>query len=1098
MSETARCPQCQAEIPAGAPEGMCPQCLLQAGLRPPTGEAEQKTAAYSPAGPGFVPPALEVLQSAFPQLEILELLGKGGMGAVYKARQLHLDRLVAVKILSPDVSQDPAFAERFTREARTLAKLSHPNIVGIHDFGQASGFCYFVMEFMDGVNLRHAMRAAELTPAEALKIVPQICDALQFAHDEGIVHRDIKPENILLDKKGRVKIADFGLAKLLGKAPYDVSLTGTQQVMGTMHYIAPEQLKGSRDVDHRADIYSLGVTFYEMLTGELPLGRFAPPSKKVQIDVRLDEVVLRSLEREPEQRYQHASEIKTEMETIAREPAAAKPAPAPFGAPVAEQTAAVDMRSPNYRRTVVYPVLALSLVGLVASIIVSVLGWRLDENPVASGTPFLAFWALLILSGVWLWRTGMAWHGLAVAGSKIVPVLGGLNLVFAMALFGIASAEYFAVSRALDSVESRTTLLQQYNWDLVDNKRVVRLSSALHFLGAAGLLVGGIGLLMGRRWGHHTSLSFAVLEAVHCAVMLAAMAIYLAVTVHTYRFDAFAADIMAVFIMFSIFFLAQIIILTRPGIIAAFRQPAEQLAPVVESKFNEPPPLSKSHRARFEHANEVKTGVETIAPEPIAASAPQTAPERPNAPSSVRPWIVPVLGLSNFLAALALLGMATAEFVVGTVAFSSSEVRGVGLVGPHQLVSHSETMRQAVIMLGSSVLGYLGAVGLFVGGIGLLKWRRWGHRTTLSFAVLEAAHFIAVLAAIAMNLVDPVHHTEFGFSQVGYRIIHPMWIMLVILGLAFFLAQIIILTRPGILAPFRQPAGPREPIAEGNVNVRPPLSPKRRVPLGVLVLIWTAFCWVLYVVLWGPDGIDSAYWPYHGETQNEVALEPTVPFYRRLIIREEREMSRLGNQRPNLYVDGHQKTGLVKLTYTFELEPIKGKKQRMVVDALNNMAWSYVIDNAEYHSGPLLDASVVADWLRAGSTEYPGLEYPRPAAGWDFTPQTTVIVGIMRRAANDDFSGFVRFIDFQNERRPSVCRLDQAVGVQMVDPSKPHPFRAWSASENVKWDPKVPILYVGVPVMLIIWIGGLWLISRWRRRATSHAPDGQDREALPT
>ena len=152
--------------------------------------------------------------------------------------------------------------------------------------------------------------------------MPQICEALQYAHEEGVVHRDIKPENILLDKKGRVKIADFGLAKLLGgKTAHDVSLTGTQQVMGTLHYMAPEQLEGARDVDHRADIFSLGVTFYEMLTGELPIGRFAPPSHKVQIDVRMDEVVLRSLERKPEQRFQHASEIKSEMESIARAPA---------------------------------------------------------------------------------------------------------------------------------------------------------------------------------------------------------------------------------------------------------------------------------------------------------------------------------------------------------------------------------------------------------------------------------------------------------------------------------------------------------------------------------------------------------------------------------------------------------------------------------------------------------------------------------------------------------------------------------------------------------------------------------------------------------
>jgi hypothetical protein len=286
------------------------------------GQASSATPPFSPAG-GFVPPAPEALAAVFPQLEILELLGSGGMGAVYKARQPGLDRLVALKILPPEVGADAAFAQRFTREAQALAKLNHPNIVAVYDFGQAaaptsrgpSRLFYFLMEYVDGVNLRQAMRQGKLRPGEALKIVPQVCDALQFAHDEGIVHRDIKPENILLDRRGRVKIADFGLAKLLG-VKADRALTGTRQVMGTPHYMAPEQVQGTRDVDHRADIYSLGVTFYEMLTGELPLGRFAPPSKKVEIDVRLDDVVLRSLEVEPAKRYQKASEVKTEVEGI--------------------------------------------------------------------------------------------------------------------------------------------------------------------------------------------------------------------------------------------------------------------------------------------------------------------------------------------------------------------------------------------------------------------------------------------------------------------------------------------------------------------------------------------------------------------------------------------------------------------------------------------------------------------------------------------------------------------------------------------------------------------------------------------------------------
>ena len=141
-------------------------------------------------------------------------------------------------------------------------------------------------------------------------------NALQYAHDQGVVHRDIKPENILLTKEGQVKIADFGLSRLLGSDNQQDLLTGTHQVMGTPRYMAPEQLEGAHRVDHRADIYSLGVVFYEMLTGELPIGRFSAPSEKVRIDVRLDDVVLRTLEKEPQRRYQNASQVKSDVESI--------------------------------------------------------------------------------------------------------------------------------------------------------------------------------------------------------------------------------------------------------------------------------------------------------------------------------------------------------------------------------------------------------------------------------------------------------------------------------------------------------------------------------------------------------------------------------------------------------------------------------------------------------------------------------------------------------------------------------------------------------------------------------------------------------------
>ena len=162
---------------------------------------------------------MDSVRAAFPQLEILELVGSGGMGVVYHARQPQLDRHVALKILPQSLGSDPAFAERFNREARFLARLSHPNIVAVHDFGQSQGFCYLLMEFVDGVNLREAMRSGRFSPAEALALIPGICDALQYAHSQGVLHRDIKPENLLLDAHGRIRIVDFGVASSSAKTP---------------------------------------------------------------------------------------------------------------------------------------------------------------------------------------------------------------------------------------------------------------------------------------------------------------------------------------------------------------------------------------------------------------------------------------------------------------------------------------------------------------------------------------------------------------------------------------------------------------------------------------------------------------------------------------------------------------------------------------------------------------------------------------------------------------------------------------------------------------------------------------------------------------
>ncbi len=261
-------------------------------------------------------PSAEKLKTAFPQLEILEVIGAGGMGVVYRARQRSLDRFVALKIVKPDLSSDPAFVERFSREARAMARLSHPNIVSVYDFGTTDGMCFLIMEFVDGLNLRQIHSSKKLRPHDALSLIPRICDALQYAHDQNVVHRDIKPENILITEQGEPKIADFGLAKLIGEENSLMGLTETRQALGTPRYLAPEQMDQPLEVDHRADIFSLGVVFYEMLTGQIPLGRFAPPSELAAIDRRLDDVVLRAMERDRHLRYQHARELESDIRSI--------------------------------------------------------------------------------------------------------------------------------------------------------------------------------------------------------------------------------------------------------------------------------------------------------------------------------------------------------------------------------------------------------------------------------------------------------------------------------------------------------------------------------------------------------------------------------------------------------------------------------------------------------------------------------------------------------------------------------------------------------------------------------------------------------------
>lgn len=315
-SSHSQCPRCGDSLPTDAVGGLCPRCLM-VGAMQPTQDGESN-AALPPMTP-------QELAPHFPQLEILECLGRGGMGVVYKARQKSLNRLVALKLLAPERADDPQFAARFEKEAQALAALNHPHIVSVFDFGQASGFYYLLMEFVDGVNLRQLLQSKRLTPKEALSIVPPVCDALQCAHDHGIVHRDIKPENLLIDKSGVVKIADFGIARIIHRETDTpvCSETGQTRVsaslpQGTPAYAAPEQQNGH--ADHRADIYSLGVVLYEMLTGERPKDKLEAPSKRVQVDIRIDEIVLRALEKTPELRFATAAEFRTQVEKAVHQP----------------------------------------------------------------------------------------------------------------------------------------------------------------------------------------------------------------------------------------------------------------------------------------------------------------------------------------------------------------------------------------------------------------------------------------------------------------------------------------------------------------------------------------------------------------------------------------------------------------------------------------------------------------------------------------------------------------------------------------------------------------------------------------------------------
>ncbi|MCB1066181.1 MAG: serine/threonine protein kinase [Verrucomicrobiae bacterium] len=445
------------------------------------------------------PPSIENVQAAFPQFEILEIIGLGGMGVVYKARQTSLNRLVALKLLATHREKQKGFGERFSREAQALAALNHPNIVTVHDFGQAGGFFYLLMEYVDGVNLRQAIKAERFTPEQALAIVPPICEALQFAHDRGIVHRDIKPENLLLDKQGRVKVADFGIARILNLDEADpVGATASDSVdlgltagtaLGTPNYMAPEQADHPEQVDHRADIYSLGVVFYEMLTGEPPAGRLTPPSTRVKMDVRLDEVVLRALADSPELRWQSAADLRTQVETIvsteAPPPLTDVPAPPPSPVP----TSSSPLPSPHRKGRgplwlaigLAIPAVPLAIAGLVA--LIAVLGED-QWNPAVGEALFCFFlWgsAILLMGGSVVSLVFWARRKSTEGRQRGRVIAGVISLVAAIMIAGIiAISSLLSNARAVALENQRVSIAQTALAISEDQSEAARAELNLH------------------------------------------------------------------------------------------------------------------------------------------------------------------------------------------------------------------------------------------------------------------------------------------------------------------------------------------------------------------------------------------------------------------------------------------------------------------------------------------------------------------------------------------------------------------------------------------------------------------------------------------